>query len=169
MVRNDTGQLYTIEGFAAGLIMGITAYLVVNATSIYTAGDTHINDMQLETMGSDALTMMGTPVNITENNNMNSTLQRIIETGNGNLFHTKFLELVNNNATGPKEDIRFNATYSCSKDGDINYVNINSSSHILTGIEHPVRVTKWVIVDPPGTDCRSGEQAVLVEVLLWRD
>ena len=169
MVRNDTGQLYTIEGFAAALIMVITAYLVVNATSIYTAGDTHINDMQLETMGSDALTMMGTPMNSTENNNVNSTLQRIIETGNGDLFHTKFLELVNNNATGPKEDIQFNATYSCRKNGNISYVNINSSSHILTGTEHPVRVTKWVIVDPPYTICRTGEQAVLVEVLLWRD
>jgi len=170
MVRNDTGQLYTIEGFAAALIMVITAYLVVNATSIYTAGDTHINDMQLETLGSDALTMMGTPMNSTENNNVNSTLQRIIETGNGDLFHTKFLELVNNNATGPKEDIQFNATYSCRKTSGIEYVNINSSSHILTGAEHPVRATKWVIVDPTTTICgRNDEQAVLVEVLLWRD
>jgi hypothetical protein len=58
MVNNDRGQLYTIEGFAAGLIMVVTAYLVVNATSVYTAGDTHINDMQLEALGSDALKMM---------------------------------------------------------------------------------------------------------------
>ena len=58
MKNNDGGQLYTIEGFAAALIMVITAYLVVNATSIYTAGDTHINDMQLESLGSDALKMM---------------------------------------------------------------------------------------------------------------
>ena len=57
-VRDDAGmredgQLYTIEGVAAALIMLMTAYLVVNATSVYTAGDTHINDMQLETLGSD--------------------------------------------------------------------------------------------------------------------
>jgi hypothetical protein len=44
-MKNEGGQLYTIEGFAAALIMLMTAYLVVNATSVYTAGDTHINDM----------------------------------------------------------------------------------------------------------------------------
>ncbi len=59
-MKNSDGQLYTIEGFAAALIMITTAYLVVNATSVYTAGDTHISDMQLEALGSDALTMMGT-------------------------------------------------------------------------------------------------------------
>ncbi len=47
MVNSD-GQLYTIEGVAAGLIMLFTAYLVVDATSVYTPGDTHISDMQLE-------------------------------------------------------------------------------------------------------------------------
>jgi len=60
---NSDGQLYTIEGFAAALIMIMTAYLVVNATSVYTSGDTHISDMQLEALGSDALTMMATPTN----------------------------------------------------------------------------------------------------------
>ena len=45
--------------------MIMTAYLVVNATSVYTAGDTHISDMQLEALGSDALKMMDTPENRT--------------------------------------------------------------------------------------------------------
>ena len=43
---NSEGQLFTIEGIAACLIMLMTAYLVLNATSVYTPGDTHINDMQ---------------------------------------------------------------------------------------------------------------------------
>jgi hypothetical protein len=60
MVNSD-GQLFTIEGVAAGLIMLFSAYLVVSATSIYTPGDTHISDMQLEQLGSDALRMMNTP------------------------------------------------------------------------------------------------------------
>lgn len=59
-MKNSDGQLYTIEGFAAALIMLMTAYLVVNATSVYTAGDTHISDMQSEALGSDVLKMMGT-------------------------------------------------------------------------------------------------------------
>ena len=75
MKNTDGGQLYTIEGFAAALIMIITAFLVVNATSVYTAGDTHINDMQLEALGTDALMMMGTPVNGTEDAMNNNTLQ----------------------------------------------------------------------------------------------
>jgi hypothetical protein len=45
---NTDGQLYTIEGFAAALIMIATAYLVVNATSVYTAGDTHISDVVVD-------------------------------------------------------------------------------------------------------------------------
>lgn len=45
---NDAGQLYTMEGIAAGLIMILTAYIVVSTTSIYTTGDTHIPDMQFE-------------------------------------------------------------------------------------------------------------------------
>ena len=60
MVNSD-GQLFTIEGIAAGLIMLLTAYIVVSTTSMYTPGDTHISDMQLEQLGSDALRMMNTP------------------------------------------------------------------------------------------------------------
>ena len=73
--ENTAGQLYTIEGIAAGLIMIMTAYLVVSATSVYTAGDTHISDMQLEQLGTDALKVMDAPVSRGEN----SLLQDIIE------------------------------------------------------------------------------------------
>ena len=31
---NDAGQLYTMEGVAAGIIMLLTAYIVVSTTSI---------------------------------------------------------------------------------------------------------------------------------------
>ncbi len=59
--------------------MVMTAYMVVNATSVYTAGDTHITDMQLETLGSDALTVMATPKNMTEDAINNNTLRSILE------------------------------------------------------------------------------------------
>ncbi|WML67224.1 MAG: hypothetical protein METHP_00729 [Methanoregula sp. SKADARSKE-2] len=62
MVDPDA-QLYTIEGIFAGLIMLLTPYIIVNSTSIYTPGDTHISDMQLEVIGSDALTMLNTAPN----------------------------------------------------------------------------------------------------------
>ena len=80
--------------------MVITAFLVVNATSIYTAGDTHINDMQLEALGSDALKMMGTPVNATEDAMMiihcGLSLNLIISPANRYRFNTTFFNLVNN-------------------------------------------------------------------------
>ena len=178
MTYNDEGQLYTIEGFAAALIMIITAFLVVNATSIYTAGDTHINDMQLEALGSDALKMMGTPVNGSENAISHNTLQAILESGNQNIiFRDNFLPLVNANGTGPRHDIQFNASYSCriypgNEIGSFPF----SYSRNLTGGEHTVRATKWVIVDATRVQANCGlppntepNRAVLVEVLLWRD
>ena len=174
MVRSDGGQLYTIEGFAAALIMISTAYLVVNATSVYTAGDTHINDMQLETLGTDALTVMGTPMNTTEYDTANSTLRMILEAPDGDvMFRTKFLELVNSSGTGPKQDIQFVANYTCRIDNSDSTIPplqpLSSSSRSLTGGEHPVRVTKWVIVNTPCGNETTRDRAVLVEVLLWRD
>jgi len=171
VVKNDNGQLYTIEGFAAGLIMVITAYLVVNATSVYTAGDTHINDMQLEALGSDALRMMDIPINATESDNRHSDLRMIIENSEYDIFKTKFLDYTNESGSGPGHDIQFNASYSCRDSSD----NIQSvqmvNSRNLTGGEHAVRSTKWVIVDKecPGAGPSLRERAVLVEVLLWRD
>jgi hypothetical protein len=180
MVGHDGGQLYTIEGLAAALIMVITAYMVVSATSVYTAGDTHISDMQLETMGSDALAVMGTPVNITENDvdGGNSTLRSILEDAyptaeaRNESFRTKFLELVNGDATGPKREVQFVANYTCRDfSGSPLSFTLSNSTRGLTGTEHPVRVTKWVITRqqcPIGSGALR-DRAVLVEVLLWLD
>jgi hypothetical protein len=57
---NNVGQLYTIEGIAAAIIMLVTAYIVLNTTTLYTPADTHVTDMQLEQLGNDALLMMDT-------------------------------------------------------------------------------------------------------------
>ena len=58
---NDRGQIYTIEGVTAGIIMIVTAYLVLSTTTIFTPGDVHITDMQLEQTGNDALAMLDNP------------------------------------------------------------------------------------------------------------
>ena len=173
MVNNDHAQLYTIEGFAAALIMIITTFLVLNATSIYTAGDTHITDMQLEALGTDALTMMDTPVSSADP----SPLQGIIEnlnTTNRIKFTTMFMNLTNVSGTGPKHDIQFSANYTCRiyDTPEIDSIFINSS-RTLTGGEHSVRATRWVLVDgtmlPSQCGSTSYNRSVLVEVLLWRD
>ncbi len=165
---NDGGQLYTIEGVAAGLIMLLTAYMVVGATTICTPGDAHISDMQLEVLGSDALTMVDTPPN---SSMAESPLQLIIEddSGGGGRFKNMFMNYTNVSGFGPKHDIQFSANYTYEADGSIMSAQINSSRN-LTGGEHAVRVTKWVLVNkrlPPAGPLEK--RAVLVEVLLWRD
>lgn len=168
--ENCDGQLYTIEGIAAGLIMIMTAYLVVSATSVYTAGDTHISDMQLEQLGSDALKMMDTPVNRTAQ----SELQQIIiasPTDAG--FDTTFSDLVNRKAGSVWDHIQFTASYTCRDNTDNSVATYPLSySRNLSGGEHAVRVTKWVIVNK--NVCGNNyfpvrDRAVLVEVLMWRD
>jgi hypothetical protein len=166
---NDRGQLYTIEGVAAGLIMLMTAYLVLGATSVYTPGDAHISDMQLEILGNDALKMMDTPQNYTDSK---SPLRLIIEKEDGPRFWKMFNDTVNNRSASVPDHIHFTANYSyrITADNSINSSFINSSRN-PTGGEHAVRVTKWVIVTktlPPGA-AAAKDRAVLVEVLLWRD
>jgi hypothetical protein len=171
MVKNDGGQLYTIEGFAAGLIMVMTAYLVVNATSVYTAGDTHINDMQLEALGSDALKMMDVAPNSTDSI---SPLQEIITYTPANAenatFNTIFRDYTDRIGAGPNHDIQFIANYTCrdTTDDSTKYFPI-SSSRDLSGGEHTVKATKWVIVNKAVCGNAPQNRAVLVEVLLWRD
>jgi hypothetical protein len=168
---NADGQLYTIEGIAASLILLITAFLVVNGTSVYTPGDTHIADMQLEVTGSDALNMMNHASNASPSGTVGkSPLQVMVENGDGNGFVTKYTNIVNNKTASGKDRIQFmaNVTYVKS-DGTVNM----STPLGITGGEHAVRVSQWVIVEKkPGQLPGSSfpiKHAVLVEVLLWRD
>jgi hypothetical protein len=168
---NCDGQLYTIEGIAAGLIMIMTAYLVVSATSVYTAGDTHINDMQLEQLGNDALKVMDTPETMTAQ----SELQMILKPASPDVdtFKTTFLNLVNGKAGSGKDHIQYTASYSCRNTSDNSIASYPLGySRNLTGGEHAVRATKWVIVNKGAVafcGTTNTERAVLVEVLMWRD
>jgi hypothetical protein len=171
MVNSD-GQLFTIEGISAALIMLMTVYIVVNTTSVYTAGDTHINDMQLEVIGSDALKMMNTPQNSSIGK---SPLEIIVQNNDGDAFYTQFNNTLNNR-TGTKSDtIQFmaNVTYVRSSDSTVNSTPINMSRPLWGG-EHAVHVSQWIIVenrqlpDCFAANCK-GKHAALVEVLLWRD
>ena len=170
---NTDGQLYTIEGFAAALIMIITAYLVVNATSVYTAGDTHISDMQLEALGTDALKVMDT----NESQLSMSPLRSIINAtpvGTDNAtFGARFWYLINNRTKSGPDHIQYTASYSYRNitDNSVNSAFINASRN-LSGGEHAVRATKWVIVNKDLTDngvVDPQNRTVLMEVLMWRD
>lgn len=167
----EGGQLYTIEGIAAGMIMLLTAYFVINATAVYTPGDAHISDMQLEILGKDALNMMDTRPNASVTK---SPLQIIIEKGQGQKFKTLFLNYTNNRTLSSSDHVNFqtkvyyNNRLAVPPQDPIESYDFVSSRN-LTGGEHAVRTTKWVIVNIPAGAEGIKERAVLVEVLLWRD
>jgi hypothetical protein len=174
---NADGQLYTIEGVAAALIILLTAYIVVNSTSVYTPGDTHISNMQLEVVGSDALTMMNTAANSTIGK---SPLQTMVENNDAAGFMTMFNNTVNNRTglTPEIHPIQFLADVAYVNNSVTNTINstfLSSSSRSFTGSEHAVHVSQWVVIeknqftDCTASDCKNRKHAVLVEVLLWRD
>ena len=188
MVDRTGGQLYTIEGFAAAMILVVTAWIVVGTTSVYTPGDSHISDMQLEQMGTDVLVMMDLPDNATYNsttvrNNRwgKSAIQTYIENTDGagpTLFNTMFLAYCNNKTDGTIDNIQYTAWVyyrDNSDDSTKNYL-FNRSRQLTQG-DHAVRVSHWVLIDnnggtsrtPSNTDVLNHRpQAVLLEVLLWR-
>jgi hypothetical protein len=193
---NDSGQMYTIEGFAAALIILASALLVLNTTTALTPGDQHIAEMQLEQLGSDALAMMDTPGNYDPDNPVQSELETYIEENNRAGFHTAFYENLKEvtGETGvPVDDLQYSATVYYRKNGkdEIGSVYFAGSKdnggrdHI--GREPAVRVSRWVYYDrsggfgpglgdggvggPGGYPSGFGngnKQMLLLEVLIWR-
>jgi len=164
---NDSGQLYTMEGVAAGIIMLLTVYIVISTTSIYTPGDTHIPDMQLEQLGSDVLAMMDAP----DTNGSTSELVGFINGNESGHFNSTFLTYCNATTDGTLDDLHMSASVTY-RDGDlIKEHPFVAPDDSWTGRESAVRVTRWVQLDYlSGRTAYAGtrEQAVLVEVLLWR-
>jgi hypothetical protein len=165
---NDSGQLYTMEGVAAGIIMLLTVYIVISTASIYTAGDTHIPDMQLEQLGSDVLAMMDTP----DKEGTKSALKTFVNADDSAGFESMFLDYCNMLTSGADDlHMSANVTY---RDANLNVIKEHSfvePDYTWTGRESAVRVTRWVQLDHqphPGRPYGPRAQAVLVEVLLWR-
>jgi len=177
MVDRTEGQFYTMEGIAAAVLMVLTAYLVMSTTSVYTPGDSHIIDMQLEQIGNDALKMLDTRLinNISER----SLLENYTRTNRGDLFSTAFNEAVNPNTAGMNQ-IYFKADiFYVNSTGIVkNITDFATSSRKYTGGENAIRVSRWVFVEGStsapssslgATDYRTTKnQTVLLEVLLWR-
>jgi hypothetical protein len=169
---NCEGQLYTMEGVAAAIIMVFTMYLVMSTATTYTPGDAHISDMQLEQLGNDALLMMNTPVSL----GAESPLQTLVENNNNTAaaiaFNTTFLNYVNNKTGSATDNLHYMASvsYTNMTDNNATWDYPLASNRNLTGVEHPVRVTEWVLVNKqfPGDNMKE-HRAALVEVFLWRD
>ncbi|HPD75766.1 MAG TPA: hypothetical protein P5217_04480 [Methanoregulaceae archaeon] len=197
MVDHAAGQLYTIEGIAAALIMIVTVWIVLGTTTMYTPGDTHISDMQLEQLGTDVLAMMDTPNSTLENRNNTSNLQQMIKNNYSafsnppgdyrkgpELFNTMFLSYANSMTNGRADHIQYSATVyyrnATTPTGSYEF----SKTHDISPGDHAVRVTRWVLIDntitgptdypsvipaPANNNILDRRwQEVLVEVLIWR-
>jgi len=171
---NDRGQLYTIEGLAAAILMVVTAYIILNSTTLFTPGETHVIDLQLQQLGNDALAMMGTPDSyLTTKSNLTLYIEN--STGSGNIdFSTNFSRYINGKTDGSDDNLQYSATiYYNSETTGIKNITFVSSRN-MTGREHAETVSRLVPVstvsNPPLnlTDLTPGQHFVLMEVTLWR-
>jgi hypothetical protein len=176
---NDSGQLYTIEGVAAGILMIVTAYLVISTTTVLTPQDVHIIDMQLQQLGSDALAMMDTPDQYGSAIGRDySPLTLFVMTNNTTDFRNLFLFYVNNttNIAGTGYD-RLNYTATIFYENTTNEINKTPFGGGTYYRENAVTLTRWVYLPPfnktgtgyPNDMFDAENQTVLLEVLLWRE
>ena len=186
MVMNDEGQLYTIEGITAGIIMLLTAYAVFSTGFVFTPGDAHIADMQLQQLGYDALLVMDTPVSDGDE----SRLQYLISTTNITAFENEFDTFLRKGTgtthmVSPSQFIvdtrtQWNATvYYHDRDSDstksYSFGNSVYGGDFVTR-EPAISVTRYVFLEgrpsglpvPHNNDVDNRDQMVLMEVLLWR-
>jgi len=169
---NESGILYTIEGLSASILMITTAYLVVSTTMVFTPGDSHIIDMQLEQIGNDALAVMDTPVSY----NALSPLESSIKDNDPNAFRSRFLQYINTVKPGStigSDKIKFFSEVFYRKGDRIESYPFADSGDVYTGREHMVKVSRMVfirdasIISALGPDNRP--QSLLIEVTLWRE
>jgi hypothetical protein len=158
---NNQAQLYTIEGIAAAILMVITAYLVISSSTIFTPQDTHINDMQLEQIGHDALVVMNTPVV----NGTPSTLSICINQNNSAAFSDNFSRLTSATVYSGADSLRYNTTVFYRDSTTIDNISYGGYQYYR---ENAVKVTQWVNVGPGADPAVLSDKVVLVEVLLWR-
>jgi hypothetical protein len=169
MVKQDSAQLFTIEGIVAALIMIGTAYVIVTSTTLYTPADIHVSDMHLEQMANDILTALDTSPRINYSapdlyQSRLSPLQDIViqsYAGNpavGDWVFENVTTLTNRTVFSPS-----NVEYQM-KITDSGFTHSVNSSSLVTGKERMVRATRFVNI-PDGS---GGYEPVLVELYLWR-
>jgi len=176
---NNHGQLYTIEGVAAAFLMIFTTYIVLSTTTIYTPADTHVIDMQLEQLGTDALAMMDTADTWGGGADpYYSELESLISEWKPDDFNSKYYQLINSRYDGlDPRPIHFTSKIYYRDSSDLIREYSFNPSGLLPGTR-PVTVTRWVYItgdqlhtiwnhlDNPRSD---KDQLVLLEVTLWRD
>ena len=180
VISDDCGQLFTIEGLVAGLIMLSAAFIVADSITIYTPGDAHISDMQLEQLGSDALLMLDTANNYSEKSTLR-TVAEMIDNGETDAYNASILfkdafenELARGTGTSEIVDsIRYNATVYYRDEGSDSVMSY-ALGDSGTGEGQPIgsevsrqpeiSTGRLVLVDDGGQN-----RIYRVEVRLWRE
>jgi hypothetical protein len=169
----DEGQLYTIEGIAAAILMVLTAYIILNSAYIITPGDTHISDMQLEQLGNDVLRMMDTRTFFDANApgiyaQKQSDLEVWLSDPHPELKQDIFKDQFR--LYGNDERLQMSAVFYYWDEDSNTLKPVPFATTPSTGREHSITVTRWVYLDNPGWDPGpENSQTVLLEVRLWRD
>ena len=129
--------------------------------------------MQLEQLGNDALAMMDFPVTFQGTSPLESYLMANNETSK-NLFNTSFPQNLTT-TYGKNDNLKYSSKvyFSNSTTGVHNYTFTDYNSSTSTGREHTVRATRFVHLKSSvynhTVEMENRDQAVLFEVLLWRD
>jgi hypothetical protein len=158
--------------------MILTAYLVLGSTSVYTPGDTHLTDMQLEQVGADILKIMDTP----ETPGGVSELEQLVHEYKGLEFRERFWTnyLMTHNiaaqeTTGKGSSILAYATvyYYDRNEGTVKNYRFVDPLIEYSGGQPGVTVTRFVKVPDKGNmpieeDLINRPRIVLVEVFLWK-
>lgn len=178
VISDDSGQLFTIEGLVAGLIMLSTAFIVMGSINVYTPGDAHISDMQLKQLGSDALLMLDTPDSYGEKSALRTIAEKLdnggVDANNARIdFKNAFEDELRKGAESSDivDSIRYNATVYYREGSSIKSYALGDSGSDegwLRGSEisrqPAISTGRLVLVDDGGND-----RIYRVEVRLWRE
>ncbi|MDD4300744.1 MAG: hypothetical protein PHO78_08860 [Methanomicrobium sp.] len=160
---SDSGQLFTIEGLTAAIIMLASAYFVLGTGMVFTPGDVHITDMQLKQLGNDALLMMETP----DSYNGENKLSEILDNKDTALFNSMFSDYLRKK-TGATEfinSLEYNSTVYYVHSGEVKSYPFGYSDHGDNPGRNPaIRCGRYVSTNWDGADT-----VVKLEVLIWRD
>lgn len=168
---NNSAQLYTIEGVAAGVLMIVTAYLIVSTSTVLTPQDIHISDMQLEQLGHDALLVLNTPQERETRSILYTCIRDDIDfSDDSNVdFNSNFIQLLNSRVYAGDDTIHFKVQLFYTSDGGQIQPPIDFTSDGVEYFrENAVKVTQWVKMEDPTNNPNLQNKIILVEALVWR-
>ncbi len=187
MVEPYFGQLYTVEGVAAGILIIVTTTFILGSTTILTPAETHISDLQMEVLGTDLLACMA--YNESYGNDGSGPLQMAIVTGSaiplpGGYNNTTFnsylnLNLNNENVNGKIMNLsgwnysKINYCMDISYLGPTGTITTKELAKSVTPFEmnHINTASYWILIPQRGYvfDASTDPTNVRVEMKLWRD